>query len=156
MSQRTVWDGSPVGHGAASLAGIWGAVVAISLFAPDLVSGSEHEHLPIAAFTTWIWGAIASRRVITTLLRLDEAGSQTQLARQLAALVAGVWVVAAAVAIFAPQMVTGSDPTRLPIAAMLAPIAAAALTTGACDMASALAAQRHPRPFSTPDCPTHP
>ena len=28
----------------------------LSLFAPDLVSGSEQEHLPVAAFTTWFWG----------------------------------------------------------------------------------------------------
>ena len=35
-------------------AGIWTAVVLISVLAPDLVSGSEHEHLPIAAFATWL------------------------------------------------------------------------------------------------------
>jgi hypothetical protein len=40
------------------LGGIWIAVVVISVFAPDMVSGSEREHLPIAAFTTWFWGGV--------------------------------------------------------------------------------------------------
>jgi hypothetical protein len=34
---------------AIGIAGIWVAVLLISLFAPDLVSGSEQEHLPVAA-----------------------------------------------------------------------------------------------------------
>jgi hypothetical protein len=40
--------------------GIWVAVVVISVFAPDLVSGSEQEHLPVAALTTW-FGAVWAR-----------------------------------------------------------------------------------------------
>jgi len=59
-----------------ALAGIWGAVLAISLFVPDLVSGSEQQHLPIAAFGTWLLGAAASRSMMTTLLRF-EGGAPT-------------------------------------------------------------------------------
>jgi hypothetical protein len=133
-----------------ALVAIWGAVVATSLLAPDLVSGSEQEHLPVAAFTTWIWGVVASRAVVTALLRLDDPAAD-QVRGQLVGFVAALWAVAAVVAILAPEMVTGSDPTRLPIAALLAPMAATALTSGACEMASAFASQRRRRssPWST-------
>src|SRR5215204_4251098 len=40
---------------AIGIGGIWVGVLLISLFAPDLVSGSEQQHLPLAAFTTWFW-----------------------------------------------------------------------------------------------------
>jgi hypothetical protein len=137
MSGSTYADRTSVSQGMGTLAGIWGAVLVISLFAPDLVSGSEHQHLPIAAFGTWLWGAAASRSVMRTLLRLDgEAGGL------LAGFVAATWTVAAVVAIFGPQMITGSDPTRLPIAALLAPVAASVLTMGACEAASAFASQQ--------------
>jgi hypothetical protein len=45
---------------AIGVGGIWVAVLLISLLAPDFVSGSEQEHLPIAAFTTWFWGGIGT------------------------------------------------------------------------------------------------
>ena len=143
MWQSTESERATMAPGASALVGIWGAVVTIGLFAPDLVSGSEQEHLPIAAFGTWIWGVVASRSVMTTLLRLDgEAANLDQLRGQLVGFVAAVWTVAALVAVFGPQLVTGSDPTRLPIAALLAPVAATVLTMGACETASALASQR--------------
>jgi hypothetical protein len=41
-------------------AAVWIAVGAASLFAPDMVTGSLQEHLPIAALTMWLWGAIAT------------------------------------------------------------------------------------------------
>ena len=126
-----------------ALLGVWVAVLAISLFAPDMVSGSEQQHLPLAAFGTWIWGAIASRNVVSTLVRIDdEGGALDQLRGQLVVFVAAVWTVAALVAIFGPEMITGSDPTRLPIAALLSPVAATVITTGACETASAFAWQR--------------
>ncbi|HEX2046183.1 MAG TPA: hypothetical protein VHF27_00360 [Acidimicrobiales bacterium] len=140
MPRTTAGEWSTTVPGGGALVGIWGGVVAMSLFAPDLVSGSEHEHLPIAALTTWIWGVVASRAVLTTLVRLSDARSD-QLRGQLVGFIAGVWAVAALVAILAPEMVTGSDPTRLPIAALLAPMAATALTTGACEMAAAFVAR---------------
>jgi hypothetical protein len=39
---------------------IWAAVALISLFAPDMVTGSEQEHLPVAAFATWISGVVGT------------------------------------------------------------------------------------------------
>jgi hypothetical protein len=41
---------------AIGIGGIWVAVLLLSLLAPDLVSGSQQDHLPIAAFTTWFLG----------------------------------------------------------------------------------------------------
>ena len=126
-----------------ALVGIWGAVLAISLFAPEMVSGSEQQHLPLAAFGTWIWGAVASRCVVSTLLRLDgQGGVLDQLRGQLVAFVAAGWTVAALVAILGPEMVTGSDPTRVPIAALLSPVAATLLSTGACETVTAFASPR--------------
>ena len=34
-----------------------------------------------------------------------------------------IWVVVALASIFAPELVTGTDPTRIPLAALVAPIA---------------------------------
>ena len=38
---------------AVALIGIWLGVRLISLLAPDLVTGSRHQHQPLAAFMTW-------------------------------------------------------------------------------------------------------
>jgi hypothetical protein len=113
---------------AIALGGIWASVVAISLLAPDMVSGSEQQHLPIAAFTTWIWGTIASGAVVVLWARSRRLGGSVQVHRPVAVVVAAIWSVAAAVAVLSPEMVTGSDPTRIPLAAFLAPVAAAVLT----------------------------
>ena len=43
-----------------AVGGIWTAVAAISLLSPDMVSGSEQQHMPVAAFATWVWGAVAT------------------------------------------------------------------------------------------------
>ena len=42
----------------AGVAVIWVAGALISIFSPDIVSGSEQEHLPVAAFVTWISGVV--------------------------------------------------------------------------------------------------
>ncbi len=61
---------------AVALGSIWTAVVAISVFAPDLVSGSEQQHLPVAAFGTWIWGTVSTFMVLAALLRRDADGGR--------------------------------------------------------------------------------
>ena len=42
--------------------------------------------------------------------------------------VAGMWFVTLMVGLFAPELVTGSDPTRIPLAVLMAPPVAALLT----------------------------
>jgi len=113
---------------AIALGGIWIAVTAISLFAPDMVSGSQQEHLPVAAFSTWLWGSVATLAVVRFWSGPGRTAAHRALHRPMAFAVAGVWGIAAAVAIFGPVMVTGSDPTRIPFCAMFAPIAATVLT----------------------------
>jgi hypothetical protein len=55
---------------AIGIGGIWVAVLLLSLLAPDLVSGSEQEHLPVAAFTAWFWGAVGTMVLLWAMGRL--------------------------------------------------------------------------------------
>jgi hypothetical protein len=62
MQERLTWM-------VVSLASIWLSVALISIFAPDFVSGSEQEHIPLAALITWISGLFATRSVLSELMR---------------------------------------------------------------------------------------
>jgi hypothetical protein len=108
-------------------AGIWAAVAAISLLSPDLVSGSEQQHLPVAAFGTWLWG-VGSTVMAASAWSALRRGGRAHLVRPLALGVVAVWALAALMAIFGPVVETGTDPTRLPIAALVAPVAATVAT----------------------------
>jgi hypothetical protein len=121
---------------------VWFAVVVISVFAPDSVSGSEQDHVPIAAILTWVWGLVASRSLLGVLLA--QRGRPERLAdvRLLVVGVGTLWLLAAGVGAVGPEMVTGSDPTRVPLAAVLAPIAALVLTTTACGLFTSLGGPR--------------
>jgi hypothetical protein len=121
-------DGSWMLWTTIGIVGIWVAVVLISVFAPDLVSGSQQEHLPVAAVTTWFWGGIATVAFLWPMSRLrgDAAWRSTWVGLTVAVLV--IWVVATILALTLPVFVTGSDPTRLPLGALFAPIGAAMLT----------------------------
>jgi len=55
---------------AIGIGGIWVAVLLVSILAPDLVSGSEQEHLPVAAFTTWFWGGVGTLVFLWAMDRL--------------------------------------------------------------------------------------
>lgn len=120
------------------LAAVWLAVILISAFSPDQVSGAQQDHIPIAAILTWIWGLIASRSLITLLAKQREHPERFADVRLLVGGVAVVWGIATLVAIFGPVMVTGTDPTKLPLAAILAPIAAMVLTTTGCQLFGSL------------------
>ena len=99
---------------------IWAATAAIAIWAPDLVSGSQHEHLPIALATTWLWACLASAYAAMTPQR-SSRGAWTMS-------VSALWILTAAVSAFAPEMVTGTDPTRIPLGVLVAPPVAAAVT----------------------------
>lgn len=104
-----------------AVAAVWIAVGAISVLSPDMVTGAMQEHLPIAAITVWFWGAIATGFVLMAAGMAREATDGRW--RVLAIAVAATWLVIAVAAITAPELVTGSDPTTIPIAAIVAPIA---------------------------------
>lgn len=111
-----------------ALVGIWVGVLVISFGAPDLVSGSEHEHLPLAAFTTWIWGLIASIGLLWGMSQLRGSPDRRRAWIGLAVVTMMMWAVAAVMSLALPPHVTGSDPTELPLWAILVPLAAALLT----------------------------
>ena len=113
---------------AIGIGGIWVAVLLISLFAPDPVSGSQQEHLPVAAFTTWFWGGVGTLVLLWAMGRLRGRTLWRPIWIGLSLVTLGVWAVATILAITLPEMVTGTDPTRIPFAALFAPPAAAMLT----------------------------
>ena len=103
-----------------AIAGIIGSAVLLSVFGPDLVTGSTHDHLPIAA-------------LVALPMALVSVGSVLMATPHRRALSVGAaWVTAALVGVFGPVLVTGSDPTRLPLAAILAPVVAVVITGFAC------------------------
>jgi hypothetical protein len=108
--------------------GIWVAVVLISLFAPDLVSGSEQEHLPIAAFITWFWGAVGTLVLLGAMSRLRGGPMGRPVWIGLTVVTLALWAAATIFAITLPVFETGTDPTRIPFGAIFAPVAAAMLT----------------------------
>lgn len=97
------------------------AVLAASLYAPDLVTGSAHEHIPIAAMVDWFWGALAIGYL--SFVRRDRADASFGLS------VAGLWLAVAAASIWVPEFVTGSDPSSIPLAVFIAP-AVGTMVTG--------------------------
>jgi hypothetical protein len=105
-----------------SVAAIWLATLCFSVFAPDLVSGSAQDHIPIAGLTAWVWAAAATGYVLmATRGRSERDDPAVWLGFELS--VAVVWAVVALAGIFAPNLVTGTDPTSVPLAALVTPVA---------------------------------
>ena len=122
MKDKLVW--TTVGIGS-----IWLAVALVSILAPDMVSGSQQEHIPLAAILTWISGAVATRAMLNEVVRRRELRTEDRYVWMGIALVsAAIWVAVTLVSILVPQVVTGTDPTRIPLAAILAPIGGAIAT----------------------------
>jgi len=140
-------DGSWVVWTMAGIAGIWVAVTLISLLAPDMVTGSEQQHLPVAAFGAWFWGLAATGAFVWGVGKLRGSASRQPVWIGLAAATVAVWGAATVLSITLPVYVTGSDPTRLPVGALVAPVAAALLTALAGILTGVLA--RPPEPDST-------
>lgn len=126
--RTTTADGSWMAWAAIGLAAIWVAVLLISLLAPDMVSGSEQQHLPIAAFATWFWGLLATGALLWGMTRLRGTAARRPIWVGLGVATVVIWAIAAVLSITLPVFVTGTDPTRIPIAAMVAPPAAAVVT----------------------------
>jgi len=113
---------------AIGIGGIWVAVLLLSLLAPDLVSGSQQDHLPVAAFTTWFWGGVGTLVFLLFMGRLRGSATSQPIWIGMSVVTVGIWAVATILGITLPVMETGTDPTRIPLAAILAPVAAAVLT----------------------------
>lgn len=128
MTDTSNSDGSWMAWTAGGIAGIWVAVAIVSVFAPDMVTGSEQQHLPVAAFGTWLWGLVATGAFVWAMGRLRGSATRRPIWVGLAAATIAIWLVATVLGVALPRVETGSDPTRLPIGAMVSPMAAMVLT----------------------------
>jgi hypothetical protein len=117
------------------VAAIWIGVVGVSLTAPDLVSGSEHERLPLAGLLAWIWGLVATIGLLWGMSKLRGSARRERVWIGLAIGVAVIWGIAVVLSAALPAWETGTDPTELPVWAVVSPIGASLLTTLACVIA---------------------
>ncbi|HYM66994.1 MAG TPA: hypothetical protein VEW68_06865 [Patescibacteria group bacterium] len=118
-----------------TMAGIWAGVVLAGIYAPDFVSGSQHEHLKLVAGGDWIWGLVASAFVLLASIKGIRAGSfglSPWLAMSVGTVL--IWAAVALVSAFAPVWTTGSDPTIIPAYAMGVPILGTFLTWFLCTL----------------------
>jgi hypothetical protein len=111
-------------------AAVWISIGLASLYTPDMITGSEQEHIPITALTMWLWGAVATGLILMTgAMGRGRADGRW---RALAAVSIAIWGVVAIASIWSPELVTGTDPTRIPLAALIAPVAGAVATAFTC------------------------
>lgn len=121
-------------YGGLTLVGIWLAVVFTSIFAPDMVTGTTQDHFPVALVVALLAGLAATRSVVRAFTHGLGGTSRWGF---YALMVGVVWLAVALVSIYAPVIVAGTDPTRVPIAAIVAPIAGAILTGAITEIFSA-------------------
>ena len=100
---------------------IWLATAAASVWSPDLISGTEGEHIPLAAILDWSYAALATGLVLMAFARRSPGGTRSWSGFTVA--VGGIWFVVAIASIFAPSIVTGTDPSTVPIAVLASPVA---------------------------------
>lgn len=131
-----------------TVASVWVSTLLAALLSPDMISGSAHEHLPLVGLTGWLWAALSTG----FLLMVSRNRSETERGPWFSLLIAvvAIWGATATACILAPQMVTGTDPTQIPIAALVAPIAAMVATATAC----LYVAVAKPVPAASPPEPT--
>jgi hypothetical protein len=138
-------DGTWMACSAAGIVAIWVAVALISVLAPDMVTGSEQQHMPIAAATSWLWGLMATIAFLWAMTRLRGRASLRPIWVGLTAATTVLWLVATILAATLPVVETGSDPTRIPVGALVGPLAAAVLTVLAGIIAGIFAGGPKPR-----------
>ncbi len=105
-----------------AVASIWLAIAAASIWSPDLISGTEQEHIPLAAILDWFYAALATGLVLMAFGRRSPGASRS-LWLGFTVAIGGIWFVVAIASIFAPSIVSGTDPATVPIAALASPVA---------------------------------
>jgi Short C-terminal domain len=113
-----------------------------SIFSPDLVStggsadiGYTHQHVPLAAYSGWIWAVIALAMVLPTAMQGIRAKVTDRVPWTMLGLGAGgIWLAVMFISIFTPVMVTGTAPwiTEVPLASFISVIAGVVLTWLVC------------------------
>jgi hypothetical protein len=105
-----------------AVASIWLAIAAASIWSPDLISGTGEEHVPLAAILDWFYATLATGLVLMAFGRRSPGASRSLwLGFTLA--IGGIWFVVAVASILAPSIVTDTDATTVPIAALASPLA---------------------------------
>jgi len=133
---------------ATSVAAIWLAALVASIYAPPLITGAQQEHIPLVAGVDWLWAAVATGFVVLAA-GLTDRGSRTAWIGSAIAVVA-VWAAVAIGSIAGPELVTGSDPTRIPLGAVLSPFAGVVATAYIAIFAAAQGASAVEAPTPAP------
>jgi hypothetical protein len=111
----------------------------MGIWSPDLVTGSAQEHIPLIAISVWVWALLATGLIV--MAPALARGDNRRTWAIYAGVVSAVWIAAAIVSIAVPPMVTGSDPTTIPIAGLISPLVAMAATAYATVAVVAIEAQ---------------
>jgi hypothetical protein len=117
-----------------SIAYIWAATAVTSVFAPDMVTGSDHEHFPLAAVVGWLFALVATGLVATALTRRHRRSVSLWVG--VTASNAAIWTGVAVASVFGPTLVTGTDPTVIPLVALVAPVVGTLATAFVCVFAA--------------------
>jgi hypothetical protein len=129
----------------ATIVVIWVAVFIMSMGSPNLEFGDEPEIIDVAIIMDWFWGLVGTVGVLrlTMFRRPNEAGwGQDYAWPWILGVVGALWLAAALVSINLPVLEVGDD-IVVPVAAIVAPIAAAMLTWYACEfLVAGFAARR--------------
>ena len=105
-----------------------------SIFTPDMVTGTQHQHLPIAAFVGWIFDLVAIGMVVPVAIQGIRAEVTDQAPWTMLGFgVGAIWLAVMVVSIFTPVWVTGTDPTEMPIWGLFSAIAGVVLTGIVCN-----------------------
>ena len=115
-------EGARYRYAAVTVCGIWAALAAASIWSPDLISDSDRTHVPIAAFMDWIYAVIATGLVLLAFSRRTRDIGRSSWA-SFAAVICAIWLLVAAASIWAPSLISGTDGTVVPVAALAAPLA---------------------------------
>lgn len=108
------------------VAAIWITVIVTSFFAPDMVTGSQQEHLKVPALINWLWGVLATMALLRALRYRREATRGAWILIGMSTVI--VWLAVLIFSLWGPVIETGTDPTIIPLAAIIAPIAGMLLT----------------------------
>jgi len=136
-----------------------------SIFSPDLVStggsadsGYTHQHVPVAAYSGWIWAVIALAMVLPTAMQGIRAKVTDRVPWTMLGLGAGsIWLAVMFISIFTPVMVTGTAPwiTEVPLASFISVVAGVVLTWLLCrTVKAAFFESAEPQPGSATTTPT--
>lgn len=111
-----------------ALFAVWAAIIVASIFSPDLVTGSNHEHLAIAAIVGLPLALVTTGMILLAagVSRRTESMPGAWVVFAVAAVLA--WGAVLLTSVFAPSMVTGTDPTTIPVAAIVGPLFGALVT----------------------------